>query len=214
MRTKRVRALDVAPERSRQDSPVAGLQTAIVAALAGGDQNHEGLPPSKRFRFASLSNAHDFRGQQSRCRPPAQSSERNLSALRRGGPGVRLWQVVRIDQVRFSAHPRLSPGSRYHLRCERDFNRVEQYRPSLPRDDRRPARRDPGERSAALGRMPHQPHLSLRGKPLFDFRLQAAGRARNATVSAMPNELSSSRSSITVPLCRTTTQSARNTCHG
>ena len=69
--TKRVRAFDVAAERSRQDGAVAGLQTAIVAALAGSDQNHEGLPQSEGFRFASLPYAHHFRGQQSRCRPPA-----------------------------------------------------------------------------------------------------------------------------------------------
>ena len=36
MRAERVRALDVPPQRRRQDGIVAGLQTAVVAAVAGG----------------------------------------------------------------------------------------------------------------------------------------------------------------------------------
>ena len=90
----------------------------------------------------------------------------------------------RIDQVRFSPHPRLSAGSRYHFRCERDFDCLEQSRSSVSGDNCGAARRDPGEWSKALGRMPHQPHLSERGQPVFNLRLQAAGWARNAAVSA------------------------------
>ncbi len=77
-------------------------------------------------------------------------------------------------------------GSRHHLRCERDFNRLEQHRPSLSGDDHSPERRALayGERGKTLGRMSYQPHLSLRGKPLFDLRLPAAAWAGNATVSA------------------------------
>ena len=125
-----------------------------------------------------------FEGSKAAAPPTTQSRECYLPALRRGRPGLRFRQVVRVDQVRFSAHPRLSAGSRYHVRCERDFNRLEQSRSSVSGNDCGAARRDPGEWSKALGRMPHQPHLSERGEPLFDLCLQATGWARNAAVSA------------------------------
>ena len=51
-------------------------------------------------------------------------------------------------------------------------------------DDRSATRCDPGERSETLGRMSYQPHLSLRGQPLFNVRLRQQQGTRNATVSA------------------------------
>src|ERR1700689_4218315 len=104
MCAKRVRALEVAPQRSRKDSTVAGIQAAIVAALAGSNQNHEGLPQGERIRFARLSHAHDLRGHQSRDPATTRSGEGDLPALRRGGPGLWFRQVVRVDQVRFSSY--------------------------------------------------------------------------------------------------------------
>ena len=49
VRAKRVRAVDVPPQRPRQDGIVAGIQTAVIAADAGGEPGYEGLSPNEGF---------------------------------------------------------------------------------------------------------------------------------------------------------------------